>query len=242
MRSEVRQYLTEFEPFVIFSAHHVWALIVSLIILIFLPLASKKYLNGKQQHLLGVILGFMVASSYLTWISLELIAGSFEIKQHLPFHLCRFANLTIPLVMLNKDYRFYEVLYFWGFSGVLQAAFSPDAPSTFPHFYFIRFWIEHSGLMLALIYATVVHEMRPTRKSLWRSFIALNLFFLFSIPVNFLLDANYFWICGKPDVPTLLDYLGPWPWYIISGEFVAMGHFVLAYAPFYFMKRRKNET
>ena len=238
MRSAVYQYLTEFEPFVIFSSDHIWALIISFLMVICLPIYSKKYLTEKQQNMLGIILGFAIMSNYIIWVSLELIAGTFEIKQHLPFHLCRFANLTIPLVMLNRNYRLYEVLYFWGFSGVLQAAISPDAPATFPHFYFIRFWIGHSGLMLALVYATVVYGMRPTWKSFWRSFAALNLFFLIAIPVNLILDANYFWICGKPPVPTLLDYMGPWPWYILVGEFVALGHFVLAYSPFCFMKKR----
>ena len=238
MRSEVYQYLTEFEPFVIFSSDHIWALIISFLIVIYLPIYSKKYLTEKQQNMLGIILGFAIMSNYIIWVSLELIAGTFEIKQHLPFHLCRFANLTIPLVMLNRNYRLYEVLYFWVFSSVLQAAISPDTPAIFPHFYFIRFWIGHSGLMLALVYATVVYGMRPTWKSFWRSFAALNLFFLIAIPVNLILDANYFWICGKPPVPTLLDYMGPWPWYILVGEFVALGHFVLAYVPFCFMKKR----
>ena len=113
MRSAVYQYLTEFEPFVIFSSDHFWALIISFLIVIYLPIYSKKYLTEKQQNMLGIILGFAVMSNYIIWVSLELIAGTFEIKQHLPFHLCRFANLTIPLVMLNRNYRLYEVLYFF---------------------------------------------------------------------------------------------------------------------------------
>jgi len=65
--------------------------------------------------------------------------------------------------------------------------------------------------------------------------------------VNLLLDANYFWICGKPvnhigeRIPTLLDYMGPWPWYILTGEVVALAHFLLAYSPFYIIKRKEQK-
>ena len=103
----------------------------------------------------------------------------------------------------------------------------------------------HQGLILALVYATVVYKIRPTIKSLIKSFIALNIFLVFAAIVNMLIDSNYFWIYGKPvnhvgeRIPTLLDYLGPWPWYILTAEFVALAHFLLAYSPFYFMNKRK---
>ena len=41
--------------------------------------------------------------------------------------------------------------------------------------------------------------------------------------------ANYFLIMGKPPAGSLLDFMGPWPWYILTGQFVALGHFILAY-------------
>jgi Predicted integral membrane protein len=79
-------------------------------------------------------------------------------------------------------------------------------------------------------------------ESVWKAMIALNIFLLLLLGVNLLLDANYFCLCGKPTneigdhVPSLLDYLGPWPWYILVAEFVALAHFIIAYAPFAFIK------
>ena len=90
--------------------------------------------------------------------------------------------------------------------------------------------------------------MRPTIHSLWKSFVALNIFLILAVIANLIMDANYFWICGKPTtpmgehVPSILDFMGPWPWYILSAEFVAIFHFFLAYSPFYFLnKNEKNK-
>ena len=177
---------------------------------------------------------------------MELIAGTFDVKLHLPIHLCRLANLLIPLVMVRRSYFFYEILYFWGLSGMFQAIITPDIAAGFPHFQYWRFWFAHHGMILALIYATVVYDMRPTIASVWKSMLTMNIFLIFAIIVNLLLDANYFWICGKPvnelgeHVPSLLDYLGPWPWYILAAEFVALAHFLVAFLPFIFLNRGKR--
>ena len=89
--------------------------------------------------------------------------------------------------------------------------------------------IRDSLLVVAVIYAVVVYNLKPTLNSLIKAFIALNAFLVIALFANLVLDANYFWIMGKPPAGSLLDFMGPWPWYILTGEFVALGHFILAY-------------
>ena len=205
-----------------------------------IPLISKKFLTEKYQHRIGCFIGVIVVSNYFIWLTLEIIAGTFDIKIHLPFQLCRVANILIPLIMISKSDRVYQIVYFWGMSGVFQGLITPDITNDFPHFHFIRFWVGHNGMIIALVYATVVYGMRPKVESIKSAFIAVNLFLLVSLSVNFVLDANYFWICGKPPMPSLLDYLGPWPWYILAAEFVALLHFMVAYIPFYILDRKEK--
>ena len=67
----------------------------------------------------------------------------------------------------------------------------------------------------------------------------LNIYILCLIPINLWLDANYFYMMNKPPNPSLLDFFGPWPIYIVVTEVVAMGFFALAYLPIY-IARKKN--
>ena len=243
MREIVEEYLNTYEPFILFGTSHIISIGIAIILAIFIPIFAKNKLSDHYQYILGSIIGYLVMSSYIIWTILEIIAGTFDLKLHLPIHLCRMANLLLPLVMVTRSFFFYEILYFWGLSGMLQAVITPDIAAGFPHFQFFRFWFAHHGMIIALIYATVVYDMRPNLKSVWKAMLALNIFLLISIIANILLDANYFWICGKPinqlgeHVPSLLDYLGPWPWYILVAEFVALAHFLIAYIPFIYIKR-----
>ena len=241
MREAVNAYMIKPDPFIQFGTDHIVGMAISLLLWIWLPLLAKKHLSAKNQDTLGLLLGCLVMSNYLVWVILELIAGSFNIKLHLPFHLCRFANLAVPFLMLWKKERLFQILYYWTMSGMLQAAITPDATHGFPHFHYFRFFIGHQGMILVLIYFIIVFEVKPTLKGLKQSFIALNGFLLFATFINLIFDSNYFWISGKPPTASLLDYLGPWPWYILVAEFVALLHFFGAYAPFYyFYERKKN--
>jgi len=43
---------------------------------------------------------------------------------------------------------------------------------------------------------------------------------------------------AKPDTPTLLDDLGPWPWYILSATALGLALFAILDAPFRLRQRR----
>ena len=215
-------------PFVFLGTSHVFSIILFIVLALSIPYLAKKNLNENQQHSLGKIIGVMVLVGYLSWVILEILAGSFNLKLHLPFHLCRTANVLIFIVLFFRSFLAYEIVFFWGLT-VIHAVITPDITQGFPHYHFVRYWLTHQLMIIGIIYATFVYDIRPHKKSIYKSFVALLLFFLITIPVNLLLDANYFWICGKPPVGTVLDYFGPWPWYLVVATLLALIHFYFFY-------------
>jgi hypothetical integral membrane protein (TIGR02206 family) len=50
--------------------------------------------------------------------------------------------------------------------------------------------------------------------------------------VNLLTGSNYGFLRSNPALASLLDLLGPWPWYILWLEVLAVLLFTLLYLPF----------
>ena len=237
MRSAVAEYLNNYNSFELFGLSHWTAILIFIFLLIFLPSYSKSHLSINQQKSLGNILGFLIFINFPIWVLLEFIGGSFDVKLHLPLHLCRFANLLLPFVMLRRNEFLFQILFYWGLSGMFQAIITPDIVQDFPHFHYFRFFIGHHLMIVALMYIIIVYKMKPTIEGLKNSFFGLNLFLVIAFLANILLDANYFWIMEKPPTGSLLDYMGPWPWYILTAEFLALAHFALAYFIFILLKK-----
>ena len=99
-------------------------------------------------------------------------------------------------------------------------------------------------MIIGIIYATFVYDIRPHKTSIYKSFVALLLFFLITIPVNLFLDAIISGYAENLHVGTVLDYLVPWPWYLVVATLLALIHFTFFYYfnKFYFFKKYLNEV
>jgi uncharacterized membrane protein YwaF len=84
--------------------------------------------------------------------------------------------------------------------------------------------------------------MRPTLRSVFKSFFALQLYVLFMVAINFVLNANYFYLNEKPKSASILDYFGEWPLYIIVVQLIIIPYFLLIYLPFYLAERKRKKV
>lgn len=204
----------------------------------FLLLRWSKKLTTKQQFVVGNIFAFSISLSVIVWTIMKVYQRGFDIKNDLPFHLCNLIALLLPIFSITRKYIIYEIILFWILAGTAQAVFTPDIKVGFPNYQFLKYWYVHAGLIVFIFYATYIYQMKPTFKSIFKSFIALQFYVLFMMFINKITGANYFYISRKPDGATMLDYMGEWPYYLLVTELILIPYFLLIYLPFYLYKRK----
>jgi len=231
-------------PFTMFSSEHLSVMLVIMALTVGLPLLIKKIVYEKTTQTIAVSMGIFLL---FIKISEPFVRGDLQNWQNeLPLHLCDLAAILTGIMLINRSYFFYELTYFWGFGGALQAMITPSITNGFPHIDFFYYFIGHGLIIIGVIYATVLFKYRPVVKSMWRAFVALGFYAALVAPINWILGTNYMYLFGKPKVRSLYDYLGPWPWYLLSLIPVALFFFFLYYSPFWIAdlvrKRRQNPT
>lgn len=224
-----------------FSAEHIIALLVlfmSYIILIAWFLKSK---NKKSiQHFMYFLAGFFLFNelAYTAW---SIYAGIWSVAYSLPLQLCDAAAFLSAVMFLSNSYRIFEIVYFWGLGGSLQALLTPDLYYPFPHFVYFNFFLGHGAILIAIFYIVTVKKYKPTLKSILNVFIITNVYAAAISLINLLTGGNYMFTCRKPQGISLLSFLSPWPWYILSLEAVALIIYFLLYLPFAIWSKRKGQ-
>ena len=219
-------------PFELFGPAHLAAL--GLIVLVALSFLVARRIwddNAKRRFRIGMAVWLAVWE--LSWHAWSLYYGTFSIQTNLPLHLCSvFVWLTV-VMMWKRNRTIYELAYFLGIGGALQALLTPDAGIYgFPHFRAFQTFATHGGLVLAALYMTLVEGFRPTWASFKRVFLWTNIYMVIVFFINLAIGSNYLFVAHKPEFPSLLDVLAPWPWYILQVEALALAICFVLYLPF----------
>jgi len=219
-------------PFKLFGTAHLAAIaVIVLINLAFIPLrrtTGEGWRRPFRYTLAAILLIDEAAWHWWHWW-----LGVWDVQTLLPLHLCSVLVFVSAVMLVNKNYTLYEFVYFMGLSGATQAILTPDAgPYGFPHFRFFQVFVSHGSIVIAAIYMTLIEGYRPTWQSVKRVFIGMNIYMALVGLVNWALGSNYMFIAHKPYTPSLLDYLGPWPWYLIWLEVIGLALMLLLYWPF----------
>ncbi len=189
----------------------------------------------KQSELWKVRIGFYIAMipfiAVISRIVLLLADQTFSIKEDLPLHLCRIIGLMVPFVMLYKNRFWMGVFYFWVGVGTLAANFVPDIDYGFPSIHYFLYWMGHSILVIIPFYVIFVHRVKIAFRDLVNAFWVANVLLLICWLINLGLGSNYFYAMKMPPTGGLLDFLGPYPYFIFGMQLLSLVLFLLFYLP-----------
>ncbi|WP_324255014.1 TIGR02206 family membrane protein [Bacillus sp. REN16] len=218
------------EPFHWLSFSHVVMLGLLIVLGVLLFLLRDRLTKRKSviRYTLAIVLLASELSLYLWYV----FTGVWDPVDSLPLQLCSISLFLSIIMLLTRSYLLFEVTYFLGIGGALQAMLTPELAYDFPHYRYFHFFLAHIAIILASFYMIWYENCRPTLKSIWKAFAGLNSIALVVFFINKATGGNYMFLAHKPMNPSLIDLLGPYPWYILSLEIVALIMFFILFLPF----------
>lgn len=241
-RSTIADRLTRAMPpspaFDLFGPAHLATLGVIVAVAVLLPLAVRRLAPRAVRPVAwGLALLLVAQECFQLALLLQRHGPSPEL---LPLHLCSMAVWLSAWMLVTAGPRLYEVTYFWGLGGTSQALLTPDLAVGFPSVPYLMFYLGHGLVIVAVLYATLAFRLRPRQGAIGRVALITLAYAAVVFGINVALGTNFLFLIAKPGGASLMDWLGPWPWYWLGLIVIGLLTFALLYTPFLVLDRLRR--
>ena len=198
-------------------------------------LAALVQRSGSRKAERTVVIGILLALAlnYLAYMIFIRVQMEQTWREKLPMQMCDWAIVVIIVALITARPRWFEVAYFWGVGGTLQAILTPDLHYGFPDFRFFSFFISHSGIVIGVLFLMLTRHLRPYPVSILRAFLWAEFYFVCALLVDLLTGVNYGYLLHRPAAFSLLSYLSDnWAIYLLQFHILAIAFFIVLYLPF----------
>jgi len=222
----------------LFAIEHLAAVGVIALFAAGLVAAARLRPGGWIRPVSLLLAAVLVAAEVGWWLYLASTGASGSVlASALPLQLCDAAIFVAAAALLLRRPLLIEITYFWGLAGTIQALLTPDLPQHFPSFPYFQYYVAHGGIVAAALFLVVGLRLWPRTNAVVQV-LAITLVYTALVGlVDAITGANFMYLRGKPPSPTLLDVLGPWPWYIVSAATIGLMLLVALDAPFRVLRR-----
>ena len=177
----------------------------------------------------------LLIAAFLAYPVVFALRGEYELDSDLPLHLTDVVTVVAALALWNPrpSLRF-ELTYFWGLTASALAVVTPglSASEGFSSFIYWQYFATHSGVVVAALFLAFGLGLTPRSGAIGSVFLATAAWAAVAALGNTITGGNYMFLSQQPETPSLLDYMGPWPWYIVGSALLALALFALLDVPF----------
>jgi hypothetical integral membrane protein (TIGR02206 family) len=185
---------------------------------------------SREKQLCSAWAGFIVCVnvwSIFYWLQPE----HFDIRNSLPLHMCDIATLLAPLLFLTHWRPIRSVMYFWGIGLSTQAFISPILVEGVGHPRYWLFWLGHLAIVGSALYDLIARRFRPALRDYLTTTGLTILWYTMVGVLNISLGSNYGYNGNvRPDRPTVIDHIGPWPQRVFLLAAIVIAWFAVLWA------------
>ena len=220
----------EFQPY---GAAHLTVIFLTVALPFLLAAIVRRAKSHLAERAIVSALSLVLIVNYFTFMIFLRRVGVTSWEQVLPLQLCDWGMVVAIVAMLTGNQRWFEVAYFWGLGGTLQAVLTPNLSFGFPDFRFFSFFISHCGIIIGVVFLMLVHRYRPYAMSIVRVFLWTEFYFVITMMADAYTGYNYGFLLHKPEAFSILSFLSDWrPLYLLQMHGVALLFFIALYLPF----------
>src|ERR1051326_3545733 len=170
----------------------------------------RRSKSQRAERAIVMTLSALLVLNYATYlVFVRYRGGAVSWQQLLPLQLCDWGMVVVMVAMLTGRQRWFEVAYFWGIGGTVQAVLTPNLHFGFPDFRFFSFFISHCGIIIGVVFLMLTRRYRPEPMSLVRVWLWSELYFIVTIVADELTGYNYGFFPHNPDTFPILHFFSP---------------------------------
>lgn len=182
-------------------------------------LALGRFLNKKQNTYVLYAMGLILVFSSIYSPLRSYLMGNWNTATDLPLHLCGISGLICAILpFLKRKQVLFDFVFYTGIIGGIMSMLTPQMNSyDGSQFAYLEYYVRHSIILVMPIYLLQNYGLELTKKSMIRTFIALNVLLAIIMPFNFYVGGNYMYLAEPPQVKNPL-VIGEWPYYVLWFE------------------------
>ena len=213
---------------------HLTVILLTIVLPFVLAAIVRQTKSARLERVIVVALSTILILNYATYlVFVRYRGGAVTWQQLLPLQLCDWGMVVVIIAMWSGRQRWFEVAYFWGIGGTVQAVLTPNLHFGFPDFRFFSFFISHCGIIVGVVFLMLTRHYRPQPMSIVRVFLWSEFYFVVTMIADELTGYNYGFLLHKPEAFSILNFLSDSrPLYLVQMHGLALLFFLVLYAPF----------
>ncbi|MFC7492759.1 MULTISPECIES: TIGR02206 family membrane protein [unclassified Nocardioides] len=204
------------ERFTAYDASHFGALGVLILGAVLLVVAGRALGDRDPDDRLGKGLAVVIVAAVVPLQVLYFTPTYWSLDRTLPVQLCDVASVVAAYALWTHRRWAVALTYYWGLTLTTQAIATPDLATPFPEPLFLLYWLMHLSSVWAAVHLTWGRRLRPDWRGYRIAIAGTAVWVACVVVVNVVAGTNYGYLNEKPNSASILDLLGPWPWYVLA--------------------------